>query len=201
MVYSHWLGPEPGPGQVPGRVLCRTFHIALGPRRMSCMVLIRTIHTAPEQGQGRTLVFITTNNFRTCKMQGSYFFYPIKFSDFSLILVKKNHTCGLSDISLSKYCLIKCNFLIVPEKRFYSLKKKFSQIKRFESGFEKKFPDLKILSLILAENPLFFPDWKKSLKFSLISLISGNPENGSGTHSSGPENVPGVLPCPCSGAV
>ena len=40
MVYSHWLGPEPGPGQGPGR--------------MGCMVLIRTFHTAPEQGQGRT---------------------------------------------------------------------------------------------------------------------------------------------------
>ena len=42
MVYSHWLGPEPGPGQVQG------------PGRMGCMVLIRTFHTAPEQGQGRT---------------------------------------------------------------------------------------------------------------------------------------------------
>ena len=42
MVYSHWLGPESGPGQGQG----------LG--RMGCMVLIRTFHTAPEQGQGRT---------------------------------------------------------------------------------------------------------------------------------------------------
>ena len=42
MVYSHWLGPEPGPGEGQG----------LG--RMGCMVLIRTFHTAPEQGQGRT---------------------------------------------------------------------------------------------------------------------------------------------------
>ena len=40
MVYSHWLGPEAGPVQGPGR--------------MGCMVLIRTFHTAPEQGQGRT---------------------------------------------------------------------------------------------------------------------------------------------------
>ena len=39
MVYSHWLGPEPRPGQGPGLVLCRTFHIAQGPRRMGCMVL------------------------------------------------------------------------------------------------------------------------------------------------------------------
>ena len=68
MVYSHWLGPEPGPGQEPGLVLCRTFHIAPGPGRMGCMVLLRTFHTAPEQGQGRTLVFITGNIFRTRKM-------------------------------------------------------------------------------------------------------------------------------------
>ena len=33
-----------------------------------CMVLIRTFHTAPEQGQGRTLVFITGNIFRTWKI-------------------------------------------------------------------------------------------------------------------------------------
>ena len=59
MVYSHWLGPE------PGLVLCRTFHIAPGLGRMGCMVLIRTFHTAPEQGQRRTLVFITGNIFRT----------------------------------------------------------------------------------------------------------------------------------------
>ena len=43
MVYSHWLGPESGPVQ------------GLGPERMGCMVLIRSFHTAPEQGQGRTL--------------------------------------------------------------------------------------------------------------------------------------------------
>ena len=46
----------------------------------------------------------------------------------------------------------------------------------------ENFPDMKILSLILAENPLFFPDfpdWKKFSKFSLFSLISligGNPD-------------------------
>ena len=27
MVYSHWLGPEPGQGPGPGPVLCRMFHI------------------------------------------------------------------------------------------------------------------------------------------------------------------------------
>ena len=38
---------------------------------------------------------------------------------------------------------------------------------------------MKIFPLILAENPLLspdFPDWKKSSKFSLISLIRGNPD-------------------------
>ena len=67
MVYSHWLGPEPGQGLGlgPGLVLCRTFHIAQGPGRIGCMVLIRTFHTAPEQGQGRTLAFITGHIFRT----------------------------------------------------------------------------------------------------------------------------------------
>ena len=71
MVYSHWLGPELGPGhgqgqgQGQGPVLCRTFHITQGPGRMGCMVLIRTFHIAPEQGQGRTLVFITGHIFRT----------------------------------------------------------------------------------------------------------------------------------------
>ena len=65
--------------------------------------------------------------------------------------------------------------------RFNSLKKHFPQIyrsKRFENGLKKKFPDLKYFSLILAEKPLFFPDfpdWKKSSKISLNSLISGNP--------------------------
>ena len=42
MVCSHWLGPEPRLGQ------------GQGPGRMGCMVLIRTFHTAPEQGQRRT---------------------------------------------------------------------------------------------------------------------------------------------------
>ena len=65
--------------------------------------------------------------------------------------------------------------------RLNSLKKHFPQIyrfKRFENGWEKKFPDLKFFPLILAKKPLFFPDfpdWKKSSKFSLISLIGGNP--------------------------
>ena len=65
LVYSHWLGPEPGQGPGLGPVLCRTFHIVQGPGRMDCMVLIRTFQTVPEQGQGRTLVFITGHIFRT----------------------------------------------------------------------------------------------------------------------------------------
>ena len=40
MVYSHWLSP--GLGQGPGPK----------PGRMGCMVIRRTFHTAPEQGQG-----------------------------------------------------------------------------------------------------------------------------------------------------
>ena len=44
----------------------------------------------------------------------------------------------------------------------------FSHIKRLKMVLKKKFPDFKFFSLILAENPLFFPDfpdWKKSSKF------------------------------------
>ena len=68
--------------------------------------------------------------------------------------------------------------------RFNSLKNiflRFIGLKGLKYGLEKKFPDLKFFSLILAEKPLFFPDfpdWKKSSKFSLnslISLIGGNP--------------------------
>ena len=53
-----------------------------------------------------------------------------------------------------------------------------------ENGLKKKFPDLKYFSLILADKPLFFPDfpdWKKSSKISLnslISLIGRNPVSG-----------------------
>ena len=41
MVYSYWLFLELGQGPGPG------------PGRMGCMVLRRTFHTVPEQGQGR----------------------------------------------------------------------------------------------------------------------------------------------------
>ena len=42
----------------------------------------------------------------------------------------------------------------------------------------ENFPDWKIFPLTLAEKLLFFldfPDWKRFSKFSLISLIGGNP--------------------------
>ena len=56
LVYSHWLGPEPGPGQ------------GQGPGRMGCMVLIRTFHTAPEQGQRRTPGTFFRSIFQVLKM-------------------------------------------------------------------------------------------------------------------------------------
>ena len=52
-------------------------------------------------------------------------------------------------------------------KRFYSLKKTFFlRLKGLKNGFEKKFPDLKIFSLILAQNPVFpwFPWLEKVFK-------------------------------------
>ena len=121
-------------------------------------------------------------------LSGFPFFYPVKFPDFPwfpkifpwffLSFHQENFSKKtlFSDISLWKYCLIKCNFLTAPGKKgFIVLKKKnFPQIKRFENGFEK-VPWFEIFSLILAETPLFFPEWEKSSKFSLISLIGGNP--------------------------
>ena len=57
----------------------------------------------------------------------------------------------------------------------------------------KKVPWSEFFSLILAEKPLFFPDfpdWKKSSKFSLISLIGGNPASvGLFTHDKKHTNI------------
>ena len=56
---------------------------------------------------------------------------------------------------------------------------RFIGLKRLKMVWKKKFLYLNFFSLILAQNPLFLPDfpvWKKSSKFSLISLIGGNPE-------------------------
>ena len=60
--------------------------------------------------------------------------------------------------------------------RFNSLKKHFPQIyrfKRFENSLEKKFPDLKFFPDFGWKTRFFpdFPDWKKSSKFSLNSLL------------------------------
>ena len=51
-------------------------------------------------------------------------------------------------------------------KKGFSLKNIFPQSKRFENGLEKKFPNLNIFSLILAENPVFpwFPWLEKSFQ-------------------------------------
>ena len=46
MVYSHWVSPRPG--QRP----------SLRQRRMGCIVLCRTFHTAPEQGQGPSPILV-----------------------------------------------------------------------------------------------------------------------------------------------
>ena len=74
--------------------------------------------------------------------------------------------------NIASLCAISWQLL---KKRFTII---FPQIKRFENSFEKKFPDLKIVPSFWLKNPLFFPyfpDWKKSSKFSLISLIGRDP--------------------------
>ena len=43
--FTHWLSSKPGQG------------LGSGPRRMGCMVLYRTFHTAPEQEDGRTVMY------------------------------------------------------------------------------------------------------------------------------------------------
>ena len=45
------------------------------------------------------------------------------------------------------------------KKSFYSLKKHFPQIKRFENGFEKKFPDLKFFFSDFGWKPPVFPSF------------------------------------------
>ena len=60
------------------------------------------------------------------------------------------------------------------KKGFTVLKNIIPQIKRFQNGFEKKFPDLKFFPWFWLKTPFSpdFSDWKKSSKFS---LIGGNP--------------------------
>ena len=114
--------------------------------------------------------------------------FPKNFHRFFLsfhqdILVKKNPYLFFLNVAL--VTLVYANTAISWQLlRFNSLKKHFPQIyrfKRFENGSEKS-------SLIWNFFPWFwlktpfppdFPDWKKSSKFSLISLISGNPETRS----------------------
>ena len=140
MVYSHWFGPEPGPG----------------PERKGCMVLRRT---------------------------GFPLFYPVKFPDFppDLLRVFPDSFLVFTKIFSSKktyffflnvtlVTLVYANSAISLQLlRFNSLKKHFPQIyrfKRFKNGLEKKFPDLKFFSLILAEKPVFprFPWLEKVFK-------------------------------------
>ena len=64
--------------------------------------------------------------------------------------------------------------------RFNSLKKHFPQIyrfNRFENGLEKSSLIWNFFPWFWLKNWFFpdFPDWKKSSKFSLNSLICGNP--------------------------
>ena len=115
---------------------------------------LRTLVATENQNQNSVRIKIQWNPFTkgpstlnreamSITRAGFPLFYPIKFPDFSLtfpwfflsfhqdISVKKKtfifFKCGLSDISVCKYCLIKCNFLTVPENKFLqSLKKHFS---------------------------------------------------------------------------
>ena len=58
----------------------------------------------------------------------------------------------------------------------------------FEKGFEKKFPDLKFFSLILAENPIFpwFPWMEKVFKIFPDFPDRWEPENMITTRMRGP---------------
>ena len=147
----------------------------------------RSVRIKPQTTTSAVVEFITKRNL-TCRVPTFFIpsnsltfpWFPKSFPWFFLsfhqdILVKKNifilFKCGLSDISLCKYC----NFLTAPDVN--SLKKHFPQIyrfKRFENSLEKSsliwnfFPDFGWKTPV-------FPDWKKSSKFSLNSLIDGNP--------------------------
>ena len=65
MVYSHWLGLEPGPEQGPGRYYAEPSHCTGTWKNGLYGFNENLFDTAPEQGQGRTLVFITGHIFRT----------------------------------------------------------------------------------------------------------------------------------------
>ena len=117
-------------------------------------------------------------------MQGSHFFYPVKFPDFSLtfpwflkifpwfflsfhqdILVKKTY---LFFLNVALVTLVYANIAISQQLlRFNSLKKHFPQIfrsKRFENGLKKS-------SLIWNMFPWF---WLKTPRFSLTGKVFKN---------------------------
>ena len=60
------------------------------------------------------------------------------------------------------------------KKSFYSLKKQFPQIERFENGFEKSSLIWNFFPRFWLKTPCF-PWLEKVFKISLISLIGGNP--------------------------
>ena len=118
------------------------------------------------------MIIIASHHF-----QGSHFFYPVKFPDFSLtfpwfpksfpwfflsfhqdILVKKTY---LFFLNVALVTLVYTNIASLSAISWQLPKK------RFENGFEKKFPDLK-----------FFPwFWLKTPCFSLISLTGKSLQN------------------------
>ena len=144
-----------------------------------------------QQTTKRRVAVMLTMLFEQILLQGSYFFNPVKFPDFSLtfpwfrksfpwfflsfhqdILVKKTY---LFFLNVALVTLVYANIASLSAiswqlLRFNSLKKHFPQIFgfiRFENGLGKKFPDLKFFSLILAGNPCF----------SLISLTGKSLQN------------------------
>ena len=60
MVYSHWLSPGPGWGPAPGPVLCRTFHITLGPGQGRSLgkCCLHALNKAPFSPRGHVIVLI-----------------------------------------------------------------------------------------------------------------------------------------------
>ena len=58
MVYSHWLSPGLGPA--PGPVLCRTFHITLGPGQGRSLGkrCLHALNKAPFNQCGHVIVLI-----------------------------------------------------------------------------------------------------------------------------------------------
>ena len=113
-------------------------------------------------------------------------FFPDFFLSFyQEILVKETYLFFLNVASNCHWGSVYTNTNLLqihfPKVKPPHLKIFFLHIKRLKMVLKKKFPDFKIFPLILAEKPLLFPDfpdWKKSSKFSLnslIFLIGGSP--------------------------